>query len=79
MNTLTFVAIMCVAIGSYLCGMGHGAFATAPPRRPPKRKRPPLRVHYLRGDDGLIFRVRCRPEAFRRVVAKIEDEECEGS
>lgn len=75
MNTLTFVAIMCVAIGSYLCGMGHGAFATAPPSRPPKRE---LRVYYLRGDDGLIFRVRCRPEAFRRMVAKIEDEECEG-
>ena len=68
MNTLTFVAIMCVAIISYLCGMTHGAFATAPPRRPPKRKR--LRVHYLRGDDGLIFRVRCRPGAFRRMVRK---------
>ena len=76
MNTLTFVAIMCVAIISYLCGMTHGAFATAPPRRPPKRER--LRVHYLRGDDGLIFRVRCRPGAFMRMVAKIEDESCEG-
>jgi hypothetical protein len=49
--------------------------------KPAKRKRPRRRrltTHYLRGDDGLIFRVRCRPDAFKRMLAKIEDEECEG-
>ena len=51
-------------------------FADLTEARPRKRKR--LRTHYLRGDDGLIFRVRCRPGAFKRMVAKIEDEECEG-
>ena len=56
-------------------------FADLTAARPRKRKSPRrdrLRTHYLRGDDGLIFRVRCRPGAFRRMVAKMEDEECDG-